>query len=74
MDQRHSGPREHIDKPGRHRESLRIDDGFGLRSFEIADTNDPIATNHDVGLFRLGTRAVVNRAIFNNDVEICRSW
>jgi hypothetical protein len=74
MDQRRSGPGEHIDEPGRHGESLRIDNGLCLRSFEIADTNDPIATNRDVGLFRLGTRAVVNRAISNDDVEICRSW
>src|SRR4029077_4729749 len=74
MNQRDSGPGEHIDKPGCHGESLRIDNGFGVRSFEIADTNDPIATNRDVGMLRLGTSAVVKRAVSNDDVEICPPW
>ena len=72
LDQRLSGPGKHVDKPGRDRESLRIDHCLRLCRFEIADANDPIATNRDVGLSRLGASAVVNRAVFDNGVEICR--
>ena len=72
LNQRGDGPGKHIDKPGRHGESLRVNNRFCLCRFEITDSHDPIAANCDIGLFRLGTGAVVNRAVFNDNVKIWR--
>src|SRR5262249_8289903 len=58
--------------PGRDGESLRIDNCVCFRRFEITDAGDSIATYRDVRLFRLGTGAVINGAVFDDDVIIQR--
>ena len=58
-------------KPGRDREPAGVDTFFALRRLEIADARDAIAANRHIGLLSLAARAVVNRAVFDDDIEIC---
>lgn len=73
LNQRRRGPGEHVDESRRDGESLCVDDRFRFCRFEITNASNPIAANCDVGLFGLGTSPVVNRAVFDDDIEIACS-
>ena len=56
-------------KPGRDRETLRVDGFLRVGRFEIPDANDAIAAKGHIRDPRLAARAVVERAAFDHDVE-----
>src|SRR5207247_707022 len=72
--QRLRGPGKHINKPGRHRETVRVDNRSRFRRLEIANSCDAIAANRNIGLPWLGARAVVNRSAPNDNVKISGRW
>ena len=61
-------------KPGRDREPVCIDNRFRMRRGEVANPGDPIAANRNIGMFRFGAGSIVNRAAFDDNVEIRGAW
>jgi hypothetical protein len=41
-----------------------------MRGAEIANGGNPIAPDRNIDMFRLGTGSIVNRAAFDDDVEV----
>src|SRR5437762_11498706 len=45
-----------------------------MRRGEVANPGDLIAANRNIGMFRFGAASIVNRAAFDDNVEIRGTW
>ena len=70
LDQRFSRPREHVDETRRDREPLGLDHRLRLVGGIISERRDPIAADSYINHARFFAGAVVNRATFDDDVEL----
>ncbi len=73
LDQRFGRPRKHVDEPRRDREPARINNCFRAGVLEITETGNAIALDRKIDTLCLAASAVVNRAAFNDDIEILRA-
>ena len=68
MDQRLSGPTQHVDESGRHRKAAGVDIDGRLRTAQISNGFDSIAANTDIGPGSGSAGAVIHSAATNDDV------
>lgn len=68
-DERLHRPGKHIDETRRDGEPVRVDHIVGGSVVEIADARDPIAADSDISHASFFAGAIVNRAVFDDDVE-----
>src|SRR5439155_22763973 len=73
LDQRLGRPGQHVDEPRRDRESARINNCFCACVLETTETGNAIALDRKIDTLCLAASAVVNRAAFNDDIEILRA-
>ena len=66
LDERLGRPGKHVDEARSDREPGRIDHIFRFALLEIANRDDAVAANCDIGFPAFRARAVVNRPVANN--------
>jgi hypothetical protein len=70
FDERFGRPGKHVDEPRRHRHALRVDHRFRLVGRIFAHAGDAIAAQGDIHHARFLSRAVINSAALDDDIEL----